>query len=179
MATASSATMREPVRKGSIARKSGGPGLWLALAVLIIVADQLTKYLIMASLKLGQRLPVTGFFDLTLATNPGAAFSFLAGAGGWQRWFFTGLGVCAALFIIYLLVRHAGQRLFSLALALILGGALGNVIDRVVHGQVIDFLLLYWRDWYWPAFNVADSCIVGGAAFLVLDELLRVRRTRA
>ncbi len=152
---------------------------WLSLATLIIAADQLTKWLVVRSFQYAERHPITTFFDLTLVYNKGAAFSFLASAAGWQRWFFIGIGCAAALFIVTLLARHGNQRLFALALTLILGGALGNVIDRIVHGHVIDFLLLYWRDWYWPAFNIADSAIVGGAVLLVLDELLRVRKSKS
>jgi signal peptidase II len=121
---------------------------------------------------------VTSFFNLVLTYNKGAAFSFLAGASGWQSTFFTIVGIAASLFIVYLLARHGTQKLFSLALALILGGAVGNVIDRIVHGHVIDFLDFHWRGWHWPAFNVADSAIVTGAALLILDELRRVRRAR-
>jgi len=112
------------------------------------------------------------------AHNTGAAFSFLAAAGGWQRWFFTALGVAAAVFIVWQLRAHAGQKLFCFALASILGGAVGNVIDRVVHGYVVDFLDFHWHGWHFPAFNVADSAITVGAACLILDELLRVRRAR-
>ncbi len=150
---------------------------WLGIAIVVILLDQVTKIAIERVFNFGERLPVIGgIFDLTLLYNKGAAFSFLAGAGGWQRGFFIGVGVAAALFIVWLLARHGQQRLFSFALALILGGALGNVIDRVLHGHVVDFLLFYWRTWYWPAFNVADCAIVAGAALLILDELLRVRR---
>lgn len=152
---------------------------WLGIAVVVILLDQVTKIAIERVFNFGERLPVIGgIFDLTLLYNKGAAFSFLAGAGGWQRGFFIGVGVTAALFIVWLLARHGQQRLFSFALALILGGALGNVIDRVLHGHVVDFLLFYWRTWYWPAFNVADCAIVAGAALLILDELLRVRRSK-
>ena len=150
---------------------------WLVLAALILVADQASKHAIAGSLQFAERRPVlAGFFDLTLAYNTGAAFSFLAGAGGWQRWFFTGLGTVAALVILFLLARHGNQKVFALALTLIMAGAFGNVIDSVLYGHVVDFLLFYWRDLYWPAFNVADSAIVGGAVLLVLDEYLRVRR---
>jgi signal peptidase II len=110
--------------------------------------------------------------------NHGAAFSFLAGAGGWQRWFFTGIGVFAAIFMVWMLRSHPGQKLFSLAIALILGGAIGNVIDRLLHGYVVDFLDFYWGTWHFPAFNVADAGISVGAALLILDEILRVRRGR-
>jgi len=150
---------------------------WLVLAVLILVADQATKHVIAGSLQYAERRTVlAGFFDLTLAYNTGAAFSFLAGAGGWQRWMFIGLGTVATLVILVLLARHGNQKVFALALTLIAAGAVGNVVDRVLYGHVIDFLLFYWRDWYFPAFNVADSAIVGGAILLVLDEYLRVRR---
>jgi len=117
------------------------------------------------------------FFDLTLLYNPGAAFSFLADAGGWQRWFFTVLAAVVAVFILWLLHRHRGQHRFNLALAAILGGAVGNLIDRSLHGHVIDFLLFYWRDCYFPAFNIADAAISGGAVLLIADEVLRGRRS--
>jgi len=160
-------------------RASSGFGGWIALAVLVVVLDQLTKSLILRTLSFGQRhVVIEGFFDLTLVYNKGAAFSFLAGAGGWQRWLFIGIGVGATAFILYLLWKHGGQRLFALALSLIMGGAIGNVIDRVLHGQVVDFLLVHWRGWHFPAFNLADSAITVGAVLLVLDELLRVRRAR-
>ena len=152
---------------------------WLALIAAVIVADQLTKVAIGRLFAYGERREIVhGFFDLTLLFNKGAAFSFLSSASGWQRWFFTIVGVAAALFIVVMLARHSSQKLFSLSLALIAGGALGNVIDRLIHGHVVDFLLFYHRDWSFPAFNVADSAISVGAALLILDELLRVRRAR-
>ncbi len=152
---------------------------WLLLIVAVIVVDQLSKVAIGHLFAYGERKPVVaGFFDLTLAFNKGAAFNFLSNASGWQRWFFTGIGIAAALFIVFMLSRHASQKLFSAALALIAGGALGNVVDRLIHGHVVDFLLFYHRDWSFPAFNVADSAITVGAVLLVLDELLRVRRAR-
>ena len=151
---------------------------WLALAALVVLIDQLTKIVIERSFSFGDVRPVTGFFNLVLTYNKGAAFSFLANAGGWQDEFLTAVGVGASLFIIYLLARHGTQRLFSLALALILGGAIGNVIDRIAYGHVIDFLDFHVAGWHWPAFNVADSAIVGGAALLILDELLRVRKSK-
>jgi signal peptidase II len=158
---------------------SGGLSRYLTLATVLIAIDQLTKWAAVTSLAFGQRVPVIpGFFDFTLVYNRGAAFSFLASAGGWQRWFFIGIGIAAAVFIVWMLARHGSQRLFSIALTLILAGALGNVIDRIWQGKVTDFVLLYWRDWYWPAFNLADSAITCGAALLILDELLRVRRSR-
>ena len=151
---------------------------WVALAALVILVDQLTKILIQRSFTYGDVKPITGFFNLVLTYNKGAAFSFLASASGWQAQFLTAVGIAASLFILYLLARHGHQKLFSLALALILGGAVGNVIDRLAYGHVVDFLDFHARGWHWPAFNVADSAIVGGAMLLVLDELLRVRRAK-
>jgi signal peptidase II len=167
--------MAAPASRKGWARKLAP---WLALATLIVLVDQATKLAIEHVFDYGDVRPVTGFFNLVLTYNKGAAFSFLAGASGWQKHFLSAIAVIASLSIIYLLARHGTQRLFSLALALILGGALGNLIDRLAHGHVIDFLDLHWRGWHWPAFNVADSAIVGGAALLILDELLRVRRSR-
>jgi len=152
---------------------------WLAIAVAIIVADQLAKTLILGWFELGDSQPVTPFFNLVRVHNTGAAFSFLAGASGWQRWFFVVLGAAAAVFIVWMLARHGAQRLFAWALALILGGALGNVIDRLLHGYVVDFIQLHAGGWYFPSFNVADSAISVGAALLIYDELRRVRRARA
>ena len=151
---------------------------WLALALLLLMADQFTKVLILGAYQLGDATRVTEFFNIVRVHNSGAAFSFLAGASGWQRWFFTAIGVGAAGFIIYLLRAHPGQRLFSFALACILGGAIGNVIDRLLHGYVVDFLDFHWAGYHFPAFNVADAAISVGAACLILDELLRVRRGR-
>ena len=151
---------------------------WLGLALIIVVLDQFTKVLILGFYQLGDSTPVLSFFNVVRAHNTGAAFSFLAAASGWQRWFFTGLGVVAALFIIWLLRSHSGQKLFSFSLACILGGAVGNVIDRLIHGYVIDFLDFHLRGFHFAAFNVADSAITIGAACLLLDEFLRVRRAR-
>jgi signal peptidase II len=149
---------------------------WLTLALLILMADQFTKVLIVGYYPLGDGTRVTQFFNVVRVHNSGAAFSFLASAGGWQRWFFTAIGVGAALLIVWLLKSHAGQKLFSFALACILGGAIGNVIDRVLYGYVVDFLDFHWHGWHFPAFNIADSAITVGAACLILDELRRVRR---
>ncbi|MCD0502347.1 signal peptidase II [Bordetella petrii] len=154
-------------------------GHWLGLAVLLIVLDQATKLYFDAAFEYGQRLNVLPVFDFTLMYNRGAAFSFLASQAGWQRWFFTALGLVAAVVIVWLLRRHPAQRRFCLALTLILGGALGNVIDRMAYGHVVDFLLFYWNDWYYPAFNLADAFITCGAVLLVLDEILRARKPRA
>jgi signal peptidase II len=149
---------------------------WLGIAAIVILLDQITKITIIQMFKYGESHPVTSFFNLVLVYNKGAAFSFLANQGGWQRYFFTGIGVFAALLIIYLLKKHAGQKLFCWALALILGGAIGNVIDRIMYGHVIDFLDFHVNSWHWPAFNVADSAIFVGAALFVIDELRRVNR---
>ncbi len=151
---------------------------WLGLALLLLIADQFTKVLIMGYYKLGDATYVTSFFNVVRVHNTGAAFSFLASAGGWQRWFFTGIGVVAAFLIIWLLKSHSGQKLFSFALACILGGAIGNVIDRSLYGHVVDFLDFHYAGWHFPAFNVADAAISVGAACLILDELLRVRKAR-
>ena len=155
-----------------------GVWLWLAVAIITLLLDQLTKVAIVGAFSLGEALPITSFFNLVRVHNPGAAFSFLADAGGWQRWFFTGLGVAAAGVMVYLLRSHAGQTLFCLALSLLLGGAVGNVIDRLLYSHVIDFLDFYYGTWHFPAFNVADSAITLGAGLLILDELLRVRKGR-
>lgn len=179
--------------KAGFASKSGVGGAgaaggllpWLALAFIVLLADQFTKVLILGTYQLGDSTPVTGFFNVVRVHNTGAAFSFLATSGGWQRWLFTGIGVLAAGVIVWMLKSHAGQKLFAFALACILGGAVGNVIDRVLHGYVVDFLDFHW-DWltpvfaggHFPAFNVADAAITLGAGCLILDELLRVRRGR-
>ena len=149
---------------------------WLGLALMVLIADQFTKTLIVGSYRLGDWTYVTNFFNVVRAHNTGAAFSFLADSAGWQRWLFTLIGVAAAGFIVWMLRTHAGQKLFSFAMACILGGAVGNVIDRVLHGYVIDFLDFHVQSRHFPAFNVADSAITIGAICLVLDELLRVRR---
>ncbi len=151
---------------------------WLGIALVVIVLDQLTKTLILQYFHYGDERVVSSFFNLVRHHNPGAAWSFLADAGGWQRWFFVGLGSVAAVFIVWMLRSHGGQRLFCWALSLILGGAIGNVIDRLLHGYVIDFLQFHYAGRAFPSFNVADSAITLGAIFLILDELLRVRKSR-
>ena len=158
------------------ARRTGALAPWLGIAGAVIVIDQITKAMIVAAFRLGDARTVTPFFDIVRAHNRGAAFSFLNDASGWQRWFFVALGIAAAAFIVWMLLRHGGQRLFSAALALILGGALGNVIDRLTHGHVVDFIQVHWQQHYFPSFNVADSAITIGAMLLILDELRRVRR---
>jgi signal peptidase II len=149
---------------------------WLGISLVVILADQLCKIAIRHTMAPSERVNVLPFFDLTLLFNSGAAFSFLNSQDGWQRWLFTAIGLIAALCIVYWLAKYGGQRLFAFALALILGGALGNVIDRVVYGRVVDFLLFYYQSHYFPAFNVADSAITVGAVLLAFDELRRVRK---
>ena len=164
-----------------VRKSSSGAGKvlqWLALSLIILIADQFTKVLVIGYYQLGASTEVTSFFNLVRAHNSGAAFSFLSDASGWQRWFFSIIGLLAAVLLVWLLKSHAGQKLFSFALACILGGAIGNVIDRLLYGYVVDFLDFHWHHWHFPAFNVADSAINIGAACLILDELLRVRRAR-
>lgn len=165
-------------RKSMSTSRPSSPRLlqWLAIALLVILADQFTKVLILSSFQLGDSRYVTPFFNIVRWHNTGAAFSFLAQAAGWQRWFFVALGTAATVLIVWLLRRHGHQTLFACALSLILGGAIGNVVDRLMHGYVVDFLLLHYGTWTFPAFNVADSAITVGAILLILDELRRVRR---
>ncbi|MBK6470448.1 MAG: lipoprotein signal peptidase [Betaproteobacteria bacterium] len=168
-----------------MASRSNGPGLWLwlGLAGIVILADQVTKTLIIGAFQLGDVRPVTEFFNLVRAHNKGAAFSFLADAAGWQRWFFTGLGLVVSGFIVWMIRSHPTQKLFCFAVTMIMGGALGNVVDRLLHGYVVDFLQFrfdilepVFHGGYFPAFNIADSAITLGACCLILDEILRVRR---
>jgi signal peptidase II len=146
------------------AGKAGSIWPWLGWAVLLFIADQFTKTLILGYYRLGDATYVTSFFNI------------LADAGGWQRWLFTAIGLAAAAFILWQLRAHPGQKLFCFSLSSILGGAIGNVVDRLQHGYVVDFLDFHLRGWHFPAFNVADSAITVGAACLIIDELLRVRR---
>ena len=164
--------------KSNFSKSSSAMLPWLGLALLIFLADQFTKVLILGYYKLGDATYVTSFFNVVRVHNSGAAFSFLANAGGWQRWFFTVIGIVAAIFIVWMLKSHPGQKLFSFALACILGGAIGNLVDRSLHGYVVDFLDFHAAGWHFPAFNVADSGITIGAVCLILDEILRVRRAR-
>ncbi len=142
---------------------------WLALACGIVLADQLTKYAVLQYFAVGKAIEVTSFFNLVLVYNTGAAFSFLAGASGWQREFFITIALLASVWIIYLLRRYGQQTLFCLALSLVLAGALGNVIDRFLFGAVVDFLDFHAFGYHWPAFNVADSAISIGAVLLIWD----------
>lgn len=146
---------------------------WIVLAVVLIALDQVTKLYFEYNFDFAERVNVLPFFDFILVYNTGAAFSMGADAGGWQRWFFIGLAIAASAFIVYLLKKNKEQSLFCFAITLIMAGAIGNVIDRIVHGHVIDFLLFYWDSWnfYFPAFNIADCFITVGAALVIIDEL--------
>jgi signal peptidase II len=160
--------------------------LWLGIALVVLLFDQFTKLLIIDSFQLGDSQTVTSYFNLVRVHNSGAAFSFLSSASGWQRWFFTGIGLVAAVYIVWMLRSHPEQTLFCFALALVLGGAVGNVIDRLLWGHVVDFLDFHWA-WlspvfyqgHFPAFNVADSAISVGVVCLIADELIRVRKSKA
>jgi len=152
---------------------------WLAMSVLIIVLDLWTKSLATDALTLYRPVEITSWLNMTLAHNYGAAFSFLSDAGGWQRWLFTGLATVVTLVLIVWLWRlPARDKLTAAALGLIIGGATGNLIDRIMHGYVVDFIDVYYLDWHWPAFNVADSAITGGVILLLLDALLQSISTK-
>jgi signal peptidase II len=140
---------------------------WLWISAVIIVLDQITKQAIESRFVFGESLTITSFFNLVLAYNKGAAFSFLNDAGGWQKWFLIAISTSASILIIYLLRKHSAEKLFSFALAFILGGAIGNLIDRVLYGHVIDFVQVHGAGYYFPAFNVADSAITLGAILLI------------
>lgn len=154
-------------------------GTWMGLSGLVVAVDQLTKFAMSQWLERGQSLRVTPFFDLVLVYNPGAAFSFLSDAAGWQRWFFVVLALGISVWLVRLIRLHARERWLALSFALILGGALGNVIDRLFHGAVIDFLYFHAGRYGWPAFNVADSAISVGVALLLWDQLFAHRRREA
>lgn len=143
----------------------------LTLALTVLIFDLATKYWVESNLVLGQPpIPITSFFNLVLAHNTGAAFSFLSDSSGWQRWFLSAIALFASIFIIYLLYKHAHEKSFCIALSLILGGALGNLWDRITLGYVIDFLDFYALGYHWPAFNIADSAIFIGAALLIIES---------
>jgi len=144
---------------------------WLALSFIVLVLDQLTKYVIAQTMAAQRLIEVTSFFNLVLTYNRGAAFSFLASAAGWQRGLFIVIALAASIWIVYLLRKHPRQTLFCIALSLVLAGAVGNLIDRILFGAVIDFLECHAFDYHWPAFNVADSAITCGAALLIWDGL--------
>lgn len=152
---------------------------WLVISVLVIVLDQLSKLWISSHFAYGEGLKVLEVFNLVLAHNTGAAFNFLSDAGGMQRWLFSGIAVVASCWIIWLLRKHTAQTLFALALSMILGGALGNLIDRIAYGYVVDFLSFHWDEHYFPAFNLADSAITCGAFLLILDSFKENRHGAA
>jgi signal peptidase II len=146
--------------------------------LVIVIIDQLTKLYFLNTLSYGERIPVLPFFDFVLLFNTGAAFSFLANHDGWQRWFFVGIGFVAIIVISLFLRRHQHEPRFMWGLTLILGGAIGNVIDRLLWGHVVDFLLFFYDNWYYPAFNIADSSITVGAILIIFDEILKWRANR-
>ncbi|WP_296949094.1 signal peptidase II [uncultured Massilia sp.] len=169
------ATKKKPTFSAVSSRPSLAP--WIGIAFIVILLDQISKITIVRLFVHGEEKPVTSFFNLVLAYNPGAAFSFLSTQGGWQRYFFAGIAIVAVGFILYLLRKHAGQRMFCWALALIMGGALGNLIDRLMYGHVIDFLDFYLAGvGHFPAFNIADTAITIGAILFIVDELRRVNK---
>jgi signal peptidase II len=143
---------------------------WFSLSAIIVAADLYTKHLIQQAFQLGDAKTITGFFDIVRAHNTGAAFSFLADAGGWQKWFFAIISIVAIIVISYLIIKNLHNKLFCLGLALVLGGAIGNLYDRLTLGYVVDFLSFHVNNLYWPAFNVADSAICVGVALLLLDS---------
>lgn len=150
-------------------------GRWFVLAAIVAALDQWSKHLVQTALAYGDSVRVTDFFDLVLVFNPGAAFSFLSSQSGWQRELFIGIAIAASLFMSFLIVRHRSRIVFGAALGLILGGAVGNLIDRFVLHAVVDFLHFHIGEYSWPAFNLADSAITCGAALLILDSVLERR----
>ncbi len=152
---------------------------WLWLSLLALVLDQASKLTVAGAMQLYQSIPITPYFNLTYMHNTGAAFSFLSDAGGWQRWFFAGLALVISIVMTIWLARlKSHETLLAIALSLVLGGAIGNLIDRLAYGYVIDFLDVYYQDWHWPAFNIADSAIVLGVG-LMLAESLGIGRSKA
>lgn len=143
---------------------------WAGIAAAVFLVDFITKFYIENNFYLGESLPITPFFNLVLAHNTGAAFSFLAGHSGWQMYLFSIIAAVAVFICARLIIRHSSATLFCLSLAFIMGGALGNLFDRIIYGYVIDFLDFYYEHWHWPAFNVADMAIVCGAALLIIDS---------
>ena len=159
-----------------MSKKNAGLMLWLGVALVVVLLDQVTKITMTRLLSYGQVEYVNHYVNLVMVYNKGAAFSFLSDQSGWQRYFFSALAAAVSIFIVWMLNRNANARLFCWSLSLILGGAVGNLIDRVAYGHVIDFLDFHVNAWHWPAFNIADSAITIGAALFVLDELRRVNR---
>lgn len=151
---------------------------WLLISTAVVALDQVTKLMIIENLTLYQRVQITSFFDLVRLHNTGAAFSFLANASGWQNWLFTGIAVIVSVGILYWLVTlpAKGRRVLAMGLALVLGGAIGNVIDRSFYGYVVDFILLHYQEWSYPAFNIADSAITCGVILILYDGVVLDRR---
>ena len=143
---------------------------WFSISAIVVALDLYTKHLVLGAFAYGEHLPMTSFFDLVRYHNEGSAFGFLANAGGWQRLFFSGISIVAVVVISYLIRKHQHEKLFCLGLALVLGGAIGNLYDRITLGYVVDFLYFYYQTFYWPAFNVADSAICAGVGLLLLDS---------
>lgn len=152
---------------------------WIWVAFVVIVVDQLTKYIASTSLDMYQPIAVMPMFNWTLMHNPGAAFSFLANESGWQRWFFAVIAVVVSI-VIFIWIKKLEQheKWQAIALALILGGAIGNVIDRIWLGYVVDFIQVYYQQWYWPAFNIADSAISIGVAMIIIESIREYRTER-
>lgn len=152
--------------------------LWLGLSIVVIILDQISKLIVLKTIPLHGSVRLNDFFNWVLVFNPGAAFSFLADGAAWQKWFFISIGLIATAVMIWLLFRHAKQTMFCFSISMILGGAVGNLIDRFTHGAVVDFIDIYYRHYHWPAFNLADSAITLGTTLLILDELRRVIKQR-
>jgi signal peptidase II len=144
---------------------------YLAISSITLLLDQLTKWSALSNLQLGVPVPVLPFLNWLLLFNPGAAFSFLAQGSGWQRWFLTALGLAASAYIVWLMRKSLSDQMLCWALSLILGGALGNVLDRIMYGAVVDFIDVYYANWHWPAFNIADSAICIGAVLIIWGEI--------
>jgi signal peptidase II len=152
--------------------------LWCALAAALVAADQWIKLLIVEHFRYGEGIPITSFFNLVRVHNTGAAFSMLADAGGWQHWLFASIAIVVAVIILFMLHKHSQERIFSLALSCILGGAIGNLIDRLMHGYVVDYLDFYWKMYHFPAFNLADTAITVGVGLIILNELLNISQKK-
>jgi signal peptidase II len=151
---------------------------WLWLSLLVLILDQASKLVVAGSMQLYQSIPLLPMFNLLHVHNNGAAFSFLSEAGGWQRWFFAAMAlVISVVLTIWLSRLQKQEKLLAIALSLVLGGAIGNLIDRLAYGYVIDFLDVYYRNWHWPAFNIADSAITVGVALLLLESLAGDKKT--
>ncbi len=164
----------KPTRIPTQSKSTSGIAIWLGLSFIVVLLDQISKITITRTLHEGEISRIASFFDLTLAYNRGAAFSFLAAESGWQRYAFIALAIVAVVFVLYQLERNAGKTLFCWSLALILGGAVGNLVDRVLSGRVVDFLLFHWESHSFPAFNLADSALTLGVILFIFDEFRRV-----